>query len=275
MPVSFDGFDLNRGLQAGQQLYGEGPRSGLGMAVKSITDRAKQLNDLGLKSKFEVATEREKSKYTSMVPQYSFDPSTGKFSAESMMPKGSIVRNKQTPLESEMNRQNQLSMARSSGKKATEYADLITQFGFIENDMNSVLKSLDNIPEGRMNEAKRLFRKATGEPGSEDIFLYEGNRDLILSKIAKTFGGDVGVLTEGDIARIRAAFPATWMNIRERQAKIDWIKEYVRSRIESYQSRYNTMSQSGGSNPFLRPPAQDELDDDIDSVLSRRGASQE
>ena len=63
MPA-FGGFDINRGLQAGQQLYGEGPRSGLGIAIKGLTDRAKMLNELALKSKFEVATqgaiEREK-----------------------------------------------------------------------------------------------------------------------------------------------------------------------------------------------------------------------
>ena len=250
-----DAFDIGRQAGTGQ--------SGFAFAMQNLTDRAKLIAENEIKNKGQ------------MVPQYSFDPSSGKYAVESMMPKGSIVRNRQTPLESEMNRQNQLSMARTSGKKATDYADLLTQFDFIEKDIDNVLKPLANVPEGRLNEAKRLFRKATGAPGSEDIFLYEGNRDLILAKIAKSFGGEVGVLTDKDIERIKAAFPATWMNTRERQAKIDWIKQYVKSRIETYQSRYNTMSQSGGSNPFLRPPAQDELDEDIDSVLASRGESQE
>ena len=57
---------------------------------------------------------------------------------------------------------------------------------------------------------------------------------MILSKIAKTFGGEVGVLTDRDIQRISRGFPALWMNARERDAAIQWVKDYIRRRIDEY-----------------------------------------
>lgn len=128
------------------------------------------------------------------------------------------------------------------GRQQVKYQDLQKQFGFISEDVNSVFEFLDKIPPGRLGGPLAQLGAVTGQPGSENVLQYTRTKDLILSKIAKTFGGEVGVLTEGDIERISKGFPALWMNDRERAASVQWVKDYIQRRIVAYQSREDELS---------------------------------
>jgi len=119
-------------------------------------------------------------------------------------------------------------------KLETKYKDLIKQYKPIQGDLDSLLKSLNKIPGGRVAGPKAQLGAMFGMPGSEYVLNYQRNSDLILSKIAKTFGGEVGVLTEGDIKRIKRALPALWMNPRERAFAVNWIKQYIQRRIVEF-----------------------------------------
>ena len=133
----------------------------------------------------------------------------------------------------------------ATGSQQVKYQDLLTQFGIIRQDVDSVLEPLNRIPAGRLAGPAAQVGAAFGQEGSEDVLLYTNTKDLIVSKIAKTFGGEVGLLTEGDIQRISKAFPAIWMNDRERQVQIQWIKDYIQRRLTEYGQR--TQSAPAGS----------------------------
>ena len=124
--------------------------------------------------------------------------------------------------------------AKARGQEKIKSESLVKQFSFIKEDFNTLKTSLSKIPAGRFAGPQAYLEALGGGEGSEYVFNYTRDRDLILSKIAKTFGGEVGVLTEGDIKRIRDAFPPLWMNQRERDFQIKWINDYIQRRIDAY-----------------------------------------
>ena len=127
-----------------------------------------------------------------------------------------------------------LTVARARGTQQVKYEDLITQFNFISQDVDSVFGFFEKVPAGRARGPSAQVGAVFGLKGSENVLQYTRTKDLILSKIAKTFGGEVGVLTDRDIQRISRGFPALWMNARERDAAIQWVKDYIRRRIDEY-----------------------------------------
>ena len=138
-----------------------------------------------------------------------------------------------------------LSASGARGTQQVKYEDLVKQFSFISKDVDSVLGFLDKIPAGRVAGPGAQVGAVFGMKGSENVLQYTRTKDLILSKIAKTFGGEVGVLTEGDIQRISKGFPAIWMNDRERETATTWVKDYIQRRIDEYsQSRSPSLTTS-------------------------------
>ena len=119
-------------------------------------------------------------------------------------------------------------------KQQQKYTDMLKQYRPIQKDLTSLVESLNKIPAGRLAGPQAYLEALAGGEGSEYVFNYTRDRDLILSKVAKTFGGEVGVLTEGDIKRIRDAFPPLWMNQRERDFQVKWINDYIQRRIDEY-----------------------------------------
>jgi len=125
-----------------------------------------------------------------------------------------------------------------------KYEDLLLQYDFIVDDVDSVLGFLDQVPAGRFQGPAAMVNAMAGGKGSEDVLAYTRTKDLIVSKIAKTFGGEVGVLTEQDIRRISKAFPALWMNDRERKRQVTWIKDYLQRRLDAYQGASGRLGRS-------------------------------
>lgn len=161
------------------------------------------------------------------------------------LPPGSRVIPRRTTPEEAEERSEATGRGGAKGRQEVKYADLSKQFSFISQDVDSVLGFLDEIPSGRARGPAAQIGAAFGMEGSENVLQYTRTKDLILSKIAKTFGGEVGVLTEGDIKRISRGFPAIWMNDRERQAASKWVKDYIQRRIEAYKPGVIADSQVG------------------------------
>lgn len=124
--------------------------------------------------------------------------------------------------------------AAAQAKQNVKNKDLMRQFSLVQKDLDSVLQPLSKVPAGRVAGTVAAGKAIVGAKGSENVFDYENSKELILAKISKTFGGEVGVLTDSDIARIGKAFPPLWMNPRERAARIKWVKDYIQRRITEY-----------------------------------------
>lgn len=104
----------------------------------------------------------------------------------------------------------------------------------IEGDLDSLLSLYNKIPsedkgpiEGR---TRGVFAKAFGT--DVPLTTFEDSSGLVLANISREFGGEKGVLTDQDIKRIKSAFPNKTDTDDIAKAKIDFIKDFVRRKID-------------------------------------------
>lgn len=160
--------------------------------------------------------------------------------------------------------------ARADIKTQTLKSQAATAATMIEKDLDDVLKTYNQIPsnltgpiEGRtLGPMAQFFQTKGGEKASE----YGDTSDFIMANISRQLGGEKGVLTDADIARIKKALPLMRDKAEVAQAKIDRIKRFIKRRVD----------QAGtGQLPGFGADMEDELSDipmdsgtgDIDSEL--------
>lgn len=104
----------------------------------------------------------------------------------------------------------------------------------IEGDLDSLLSLYNKIPahdkgplEGR---TRGVVAKAIGTDTA--LTTFEDSSGLVLANISREFGGEKGVLTDQDIKRIKAAFPNKTDTDDIANAKIVFIKDFVKRKIE-------------------------------------------
>src|SRR3990167_5601908 len=128
---------------------------------------------------------------------------------------------------------------RADVKQRATAKTLLADTQLILEDIDTLFTYLDEVPAGRvagsMVEAEKIW--GTDSPAALGLRNYESEKDLFLAKIAKTLGGEVGVLTDRDIARIAAAFPKFWMTAKERTDRIAQVKLYIQRRVDSFTKR--------------------------------------
>lgn len=203
------------------RLFQAMQEAGIGFAGGEMTAKPKA------KSAFELLLESQMA--GSLSPKDG-EEATGGFVPVRMTKGGVTLTNPQAEAE----RAAMIQLEKSKAMQRVKNQELTRQFGFIEKDIDAIFTSLGKVPAGRLAGPIAAGKAALGMPGSENVFDYENSKELIMAKIAKAFGGEVGVLTDRDIDRINRAFPPLWMNPRERASRIQWIKDYVQRRVEAY-----------------------------------------
>lgn len=127
--------------------------------------------------------------------------------------------------------------AKKRATEASKAREAISQATLIQQDLNDVFDDFLKIPEnirgpvaGRtVGPAERL---AQTPGGGEAAQLYEDSINFFLSNLARSLGGERGVLTDRDIARVRALMP----QLRDRdtlaRSKIDRVNDFIQRRID-------------------------------------------
>lgn len=87
-------------------------------------------------------------------------------------------------------------------------------------------------PWSRLGEPFRGGMRAANM-GNADEAAFEAQRGLLFSKIARTLGGEKGVLSDQDIKRIEKTIPSLSHSPEQRDAKIQIIKDTIDDRLVS------------------------------------------
>jgi len=134
-----------------------------------------------------------------------------------------------------------------SAKTEAKNAEKVKGMTAIEGDLDSLLSLYNKIPshdkgpiEGRTRGA---FAKAFGT--DTPLTTFEDSSGLVLANISREFGGEKGVLTDQDIKRIKNAFPNKTDTDDIAKAKIDFIKDFVKRKIEVKTGGQKTNVSSG------------------------------
>lgn len=95
----------------------------------------------------------------------------------------------------------------------------------IQGKINKVEEILGNIKSGKLAGLGEVAKKMT--VGDKEVKEYDTIKGLTLSNMARTLGGDRGVLTDLDIKRIEGAWPKITDTKEERAASIEMIKQII------------------------------------------------
>jgi len=110
----------------------------------------------------------------------------------------------------------------------------------IKDDFMNVLGSFNKIPEMFKGPLAGRTVGVAGKLGAnDDVVTFEDTKELILSNIAKKLGGEVGVLTDKDIERIKVALPSLKDSKQTAEDKIKFVTNYVDRRIKAKQQVAN------------------------------------
>ena len=124
----------------------------------------------------------------------------------------------------------------AAGKASADLAGIEA----IKNDINDVFASFNRIPNTfRGPIAGRTVGQIGKAGANDDVVTYENTKELTLSNIAKKLGGEVGVLTDRDIARISDALPALKDTPQQANNKVKFILNYIDRRIKAKQKVAN------------------------------------
>lgn len=154
--------------------------------------------------------------------------------------------------------------ARGKAKFEQEKTNISTQAKVIEQDLDDVLNTWKEVPkhltgaiQGRtFGPVARFFQVGGGEKVQE----YDDTVEFIMANISRQLGGERGVLTDRDIARIKSAMPMVRDNEKNALNKINRIKRFIKRRV--------TQGQSGQLNN-LQPDTEGELESSTDNVDSQ------
>ena len=104
----------------------------------------------------------------------------------------------------------------------------------IEGDLDSLLDLYNQIPEEDKGPIEGRTRGVFAKAFGTDVPLstFEDSSGLVLANISREFGGEKGVLTDADIKRIKSAFPNKTDTDKIAKAKINFIKDFVRRKID-------------------------------------------
>lgn len=110
---------------------------------------------------------------------------------------------------------------------------------------------LDQIPArggvlARIQGLRAITEAAAGE--NEPVQNYNNIRDALVGPLARVISGEVGVLTDRDIARADGLLPKVTDTENERNNKIDVLRETLNNRKETY-----TILSTVGSGALLNP----------------------
>ena len=116
----------------------------------------------------------------------------------------------------------------------------------ISSDITDVLDTFRKIPNVYKGPLQGRTVGQVGKLGQFDpnLATFEDTKELTLSNIAKKLGGEVGVLTDRDIARIKNALPALRDTEDTANLKIKFVLNYIDRRVKAKQKVAN-MTASG------------------------------
>lgn len=204
------------------QISADDPELAKGIGAQEvIAQYAKQVNPSTEKPPTEVFT---------------VHPVTGELNKSGETPAGAkIYRGRESPEERLGFEQKKANIIKQEQEKS-KARDLLRDADLIQQDVAELMGHLDKVPVGRVGgtiaELEKKF--GTDSPAALGLRDYEDSLELFLGKIAKTFGGEVGVLTDRDIERIRKAFPKYWMTKAERKNRIKFVKDYIQRRVDVF-----------------------------------------
>jgi hypothetical protein len=127
---------------------------------------------------------------------------------------------------------------RASGevKRGFEAEAFIRDANNIKIDLNEVFDDFKSVPE---NLKGPLQGMTTGQiaaymqtPAGENLKLYNDSVEFFLSNVARSLGGERGVLTDRDIERIRKFMPQSVDSMSLAEKKISKVNSFIQRRID-------------------------------------------
>lgn len=128
------------------------------------------------------------------------------------------------------------SKERALGAAAAKAETTINSVNAIVGDMGDMFAMFDSIPE--TFKGNILVGGTLGQVGKltqPQVRSYYDTRQLTLANVAKKLGGEVGVLTDRDIARIESALPDVIDTPEAVELKKKFIYNYMDRRVRAYQ----------------------------------------
>lgn len=116
--------------------------------------------------------------------------------------------------------------------------DNINALTAVESTIDKAYQALEKLPPGGLGLQGRSYEYlAKVGKAPKEYQDYVTNMNLSLSNIARNLGGEKGVLTDQDIARVQKAIFQPYMNPEQRQAAYNEIKDLLRTRVQQSQKK--------------------------------------
>lgn len=145
------------------------------------------------------------------------------------------------------------------GKQERDLSSLTTDIKIIDDDINSLLETFDKIPQkfrGPIAGRTRGAFQGGFLQQSPDLVAYQDSKGFFLSNIARSLGGERGVLTDRDIERVDGLFPGIQDKDNVVKQKKERIKGFINRRIEEHKKRVKgnilRLNKSIGISPGLQ-----------------------
>lgn len=123
----------------------------------------------------------------------------------------------------------------------------------VATDVLNVFDTFGKIPDDYRGPVAgrtigQLGKLAKSNP---DLVAYEDTKELMLANIAKKLGGEVGVLTDRDIERIKNSLPNLSDTNESAQKKMRYVMNYIDRRVKGAQKKANVDETGIGLNPEM------------------------
>ena len=114
----------------------------------------------------------------------------------------------------------------------------------VKSQLDRFEKSFGVMPSKSNMYTAGMLREKTGmrTPGEQN---FEAQRTLLFNKIARDLGGEKGVLSDGDIARIQASLPSLYDSKAQKEAKMKAIYALLNDNVNKNQKMINVYTQQG------------------------------